>query len=437
MTPRFFCLAITLALVALCILSAGCTGTGPANNDTAPAALTPIAGNTTGNTSVPAESSLAVAAGNNRFAADLSTQLDKDPANAGKNIFFSPYSISSALAIVDEGAQGKTAGEIRAVFSFPENVTVQREGFSGIDAGLNAQDSRYSLSTANALWAEKTYPFLPAYTDTAERYYGANTTNLDFVGQPEASRSTINQWVEQKTNDKIQDLLPPGSIDSSTRLVITNAIYFKGTWVREFDKNNTAPADFSVTPTKTVQVPMMQRTDRNAIYPYAETSSVQLLEMPYAHGSGNELAMVVILPKDNNLTAAAELLDPQVRAAVENTTVSRQVKVYIPRFTLETEYDLTGTLATMGMPTAFSGNADFSGMDGSGNLSISSVVHKAYIDVNEEGTEAAAATGVVMVESAIGGPTPVFDANHPFLFLIEDKETGTVLFAGRVVNPEG
>jgi serpin B len=379
----------------------------------------------------------AVAEGNNRYASDLYAQLDRDPANAGINIFFSPYSISSALAIVDEGARGTTAKEIQSVFSFPENITVQREGFAGIDAGLNAQDSRYSLSTANALWAEKTYPFLPAYTNTAECYYDANTTNLDFINQPEASRVTINTWVAKKTNDKIQDLLPQGSVTPNTRLVVTNAIYFKGTWVNAFDKNKTELADFSVTPTRTVQVPMMQRTDSRAVFPYAETDAAQVLEMPYAHGSGNEISMVIILPKGNNLTAAAELLNPEALAAVDNTSVSRQVKVYIPRFTLETEYDLTDTLADMGMPTAFTGNADFSGMDGSHDLSISDVVHKAYIDVNEEGTEAAAATGAMMSATAFmpEDQTPVFNADHPFIFLIEDTTTNTVLFTGRVTNP--
>lgn len=441
MEHKIFLPLIPVTLIVLCLLCAGCTFPGPAANATPPVQETSSAGTTT---PLPSTSGAAdvsgmkiVADGNNQFGKDLYTQLDKDPANTGKNLFYSPYSISSVFAIVGEGAKGTTATEIRSVFSFPENITAQREGFAGIDAGLNAQDPRYSLSMANALWAEETYPFLPSYTKTAESYYGANTTNLDFINQPDASRVTINTWVAEKTNDKIQDLLPQGSINSLTRLVVTNAIYFKGTWVNAFDKNKTTDADFYVTPVKTVQVPMMQRTDASAVFPYAETDTVQVLEMPYAHTNGDELSMVIILPKENNLTAAAELLDPKTLTAIENSSVSQQVNVYLPRFSLETEYDLTGTLADMGMPTAFTDNADFSGMDGSHDLSISEVVHKAYIDVNEEGTEAAAATATAIKATGFipEDQPPVFNADHPFIFLIEDKDTNTILFTGRVTNP--
>ncbi|PKL62844.1 MAG: proteinase IV [Methanomicrobiales archaeon HGW-Methanomicrobiales-2] len=379
-----------------------------------------------------------VSAGNNRFAADLYRQIAGDPTYAGKNIFFSPYSISSALAITYEGARGTTADEIGSVLHLPENETLQRSGFAGLDAALNNGDENYTLRTANALWAEETYPFLPAYVDAASRWYSANVTNLDFANDAEASRQTINRWVEERTEDKIRDLLPGGSIDSMTRLVITNAIYFKGTWVKQFDPAETTEEEFRVSPGEAVRVEMMHRTDEDAIYGYAETGSLQMLRMPYAHGNGTELSMLVLLPKEENLTAAEEALDPGTLAEIQDSLTDRRVRVVFPKFTLEAEYSLPGTLAAMGMPTAFSDAADFSGMDGTQDLFISDVVHKAFVDVSEEGTEAAAATGVVInVASAPGGDTtPVFRADHPFVFLIVEEDTGTILFAGRVVDPE-
>jgi len=274
---------------------------------------------------------------------------------------------------------------------------------------------------------------------TASQYYNANTTNLDFINKPEESRATINQWVEQKTENKIHDLIPSGAINSATRLVITNTIYFKGTWIKQFDKNNTKPMDFYVSPNKTVPVQMMQRTDEDAVYNYADTDSVQMLEMPYAYGNGKELYMVVILPEKNNLTPAGTGLDPQQLSHLQNLSTPRRVMVYFPKFKIETEYRLPATLASMGMPTAFTVSADFSGTDGAKDLFISDVIHKAYIDVNEEGTEAAAATGVIFWKTAVrnDSPIPVFKADHPFVILIRDKETGTILFIGQVTNPNG
>ena len=379
-----------------------------------------------------------VSGGNNRFAADLYRQIAGDPASAGKNIFFSPYSISSALAITYEGARGTTADEIGSVLHLPVNETLRRAGFAGLDAALNNGDQNYTLRTANALWAEETYPFLPEYVDTAARWYAANVTNLDFANDAEPSRQTINRWVEEKTEDKIRDLLPAGSIDAMTRLVITNAVYFKGTWVKQFDPAETTEEEFQVAPGETVRVQMMHRTDEDAIYGYAETGALQVLRMPYAHADGTELSMLVLLPKEDNLTAAEEALDPEKLDELRDSLTDRRVRVVFPKFTLETEYSLSPVLAAMGMPTAFSGDADFAGMDGTDRLFISEVFHKAFVDVNEEGTEAAAATGVVMnIKSAPGGDTtPVFRADHPFVFLIVEEDSGTVLFAGRVANPE-
>ncbi|WP_292364440.1 MULTISPECIES: serpin family protein [unclassified Methanoculleus] len=432
MNRRIIGLLLLAGLIALGCIAAGCTDIP---ETTSGQSAPPTEGETPG---PAAEGAGNVSAGNNRFAADLYRQLASDPDYADQNIFFSPYSISSALAITYEGARGTTADEIGSVLHLPQNETLRRSGFAGLDAVLNSGDANYTLRTANALWAQEAYPFLPDYIETAGRWYSANATNLDFASNPEGSRQTINRWVEEKTEDKIRDLLPAGSIDSMTRLVITNAIYFKGTWIKQFDANETTEEEFRVAPNETVQVEMMHRTDEDAIYGYTETDTLQMLEMPYAHGSGTGLSMLVLLPREDNLTAAEEALEPGTLTDIRDSLVDRRVRVVFPKFTLEAEYSLPPTLAAMGMPTAFSGGADFSGMDGTDDLFISEVVHKAFVDVNEEGTEAAAATGVVVnLKAAPGGDTtPVFRADHPFVFLIVEEDSGTILFAGRVANPE-
>lgn len=428
------------ALAVLFIIIAGCTGTTPVPSGS-PGNLV-----TTETTMHPIETpagtpkdTTAVTETNNRFAFDLYSRLAKDPEYTGSNLFFSPFSLSSALAITYEGAKGKTADEIRSVFYFPDNATALRGGFSAMNAGINSGDSSYSLRTANALWAERSYPFLTDYVTTAERSYGAKTTNLDFIGQPEDSRVTINTWVEDKTEDRIKDLIPAGVIDPMTRLVITNAIYFKGDWVKQFDKNKTTDTEFRTAPGKTVKIPMMQRTDEDAIYLYAENNDLQMLSMPYEHTTGKELSMVILLPRTDSLTTTETSLSADTLSALQQSAESRRVKVFFPKYTLKTKYAMLGrTLAAMGMPTAFSGNADFSGMDGTKNLLISDVIHQAFVDVNEEGTEAAAATAVVMklaVAPANPEPVPVFRADHPFIFLIRDDDTGSILFMGRVVDP--
>lgn len=415
----------TLAsLVIISMVLAGCTGTKLEQ----PNAISP-----------PSDSGNNVVEANNRFAFDLYSQLANDPEYAGSNLFFSPFSISSALAVTYEGARGSTSDEIRSVFHYPENTSLLRQGYSHIIADINSHNARYTLLTANALWAEKTYPFLPGYITTARTYYSANTTNLDFINDSDASRTIINRWVEEKTRNTIKDLVPAGSITPMTRLVITDAVYFKGTWVRQFDKNKTREADFRLSSGKSVPVPMMERTDEDAVYPYAETDTIQLLEMPYEHGNVTKLSMLILLPKNDDLAAAEKYLDPHNLSELQSSSSSRHVMVYFPKCTFETKYTLRQTLAEMGMPTAF-GDADFSGMDGTRYLYIQEIIHQAYVDVNEEGTEAAAATAVVLWGKGAApaeGPVPVFRADHPFIFLIQDNTSGNILFMGRVENPNG
>ena len=441
MNPSFAAIPALAAFALIAVIFAGCTGPGEPG-PSIEATLTPTVTVATPLIPTPPElpgSETSVVDGNNRFALDLYALLADDPTHRDDNLFFSPFSISSALAITYEGARGTTVEEIRSVFHFPENQTVMRSGFAGIISGINSKANAYMLRTANALWAEQTYPFLAGYISAAEQHYGAKTTNLDFINKPEESRVTINTWVEDLTEDRIKDLLQPGTIDPLTRLVITNAIYFKGTWMKQFDQNKTTDADFRTGTGKTVRVRMMERTDEDAIYGYAETDILQALSMPYESGDGKDLSMLVLLPKTDDLSMVEESLNTSTLSLLHDSLKTRRVIVYFPKFVMETKYSLPGVLSAMGMPTAFTRAADFSGMDGTKNLYIDDVIHQAFVEVNEEGTEAAAATAVVMRLSAmpLEETAPLFRADHPFIFLIQENETGNILFMGKVSDPSG
>ena len=335
-----------------------------------------------------------------------------------------------------EGARGETADEMQSVLHFPKENGTRRQGFLDAYNGLNGAGRNYTLSTANALWAQKDFTFLKDYFDVTDKYFEGKVTNLDFAKDTENSRQTINKWVENQTNDKIKDLIPKGAIDKSTRLVLTNAIYFKGTWVKQFDVKDTTVKDFNVSPGKTVQADMMSMTGENARFNYSETDKAQILELPY---SGGDLSMLVLLPKNGNLGSLESSLDAGKLASWTGNLREERVDVYLPKFKFETKYMMADTLKGMGMPTAFSGNADFSGMTGKKDLFISQVIHQAYVEVNEEGTEAAAATAVVVeFASAMNTPEtkiPVFNADHPFIFVIREKANGNILFMGRVSDP--
>ncbi|RLG15159.1 MAG: serpin family protein [Candidatus Nanohalarchaeota archaeon] len=368
----------------------------------------------------------AVIDANNQFAFDLYSEYKSEEGN----IFFSPYSISTALAMTYEGAKGQTAKEMQSVFHFPQDDNERRSAFAGIYNEINKKDKGYELSTANALWAQKDFAFLEEYIEPIEQYYRGKITNLDFVTRTEESRKTINDWVEKQTNDKIKDLIPPGSLNSMTRLVLTNAIYFKGDWVYQFDKKNTREDDFKITENNIVKVPMMHLDNDDAKFNYAQTEDFQILEMPY---KGEELSMLILLPKDNIKSIESSLTSEKL-SEWKNMLKKEEVIIYMPKFTFKTKYFMSDALVDMGMPTAFSGGADFSGMTGSKDLFISFVIHQAFVDVNEEGTEAAAATAAGMQFTAVM-PTNIFRADHPFIFIIQEKETGNILFLGRVVDP--
>lgn len=411
-------IVISLILIGMVVVS-GCV-TVPI---TPPEPFEPL--DDTGST---AEGVAKVVGANNQFAFELYSELKNDSSNDGENIFFSPYSISTALAMTYEGARGQTAEEMATVFYFPEDENERRPNFARVYNDINSGGGQlYQLKTANALWAQQDFQFSDDYFNVIEDYYGGKVTNLDFVGDPDGSRSTINGWVEQKTNNKIKDILGPGTITALTRLILTNAIYFKGTWVYQFDPSQTGDRNFYITPENLVQVPMMHLDNDDAKFNYMENSEFQIIELPY---KGDELSMLIILPHEDLASIEGDL-DVEKLKMYREMMHERNMEVYLPKFTFETKYQMKDTLSGMGMPLAFSPSADFSGMTGSPDLYIDFVIHQAFVDVNEEGTEAAAATAVGMTLSAGNW----FRVDHPFIFIIQQQSTGNILFMGRVVDP--
>jgi len=371
----------------------------------------------------------AVVKGNTVFALGMYQELSSKEGN----LFFSPYSISSALGMTYAGARNNTEKEIKQVLHFPGEPGALCRSFGELQEGLNSvqKAGEIKLSIANAIWYEKSYTFLPSFINLVQNDYKSKVALADFVGNAEAERKVINTWVEKQTNDKIKNLIPMGILNPLTRMVLVNAIYFKGDWESQFKEINTRELDFNVTASKKVKTKMMyQQGD----FLLAEDENTQALEMTY---KGDRLSMLVLLPKQKNeiseleKTLTAEKLNGLI-AKLRDT----KVQVTFPKFKVETGYDLVPPFMKLGMKDAFAQRADFSGMDGTKDLYISAIMHKAFVEVDEKGTEAAAATAVVMtLESVSFSPPYKFNADHPFLFLIRDNVTGSILFMGRMVNP--
>lgn len=370
--------------------------------------------------------------GNNKFAWELYAELAESPGN----LVFSPQSISSALAMTFFGAEGETSKQIAKTLHFelpPEELAAGYAALlSRFQNAKPGQESR--LLIANRLWGQSGYEFRPEFLQMTREFFGSELGEVDFSNQTQKARTTINQWVADKTEGHIENLLSPQSVNSQTRLVLTNAVYFFSGWKYEFRKGDTQPAAFAVSPRESVNVSLMTQTNRLR---YAKSDGVQILELPYQTGG---LSMVVLLPKTSNGLAALDqgLSAKQVNGWMKQLEL-QQVEVFLPKFKLDSSFELQDVLSTMGMPIAFEqSQADFTGIEASGEIYLSAVIHKVFIDVNEQGTEAAAATAVV----GDGSPAPrdsdqpnVFRADHPFVYLIRDQETGSVLFIGRVSNP--
>lgn len=369
-----------------------------------------------------------VAADNNRFALDLYQQLAKEEGN----LFFSPFSVSSALAMTYGGAKGQTADEMEKALNFTLEPDRLHPAFGLLVRQINGEEKKraYKLVTANRLWGQKDYGFLPNFIKLTGINYQAGLEEVDFKANPEGARKTINEWVEKQTQDKIKNLLPPGAVTPDSRMVLTNAIYFKAAWRDKFHERATQKKDFHGVKGK-AQVDMMHKQKDMSLY---QDDRFQLLTVPYER---NELSMMILLPRaKDGLGELEKSLNLKQLEEARAKAKLYAVKLSLPKFKMTYEKTLNQPLQRLGMKQAFTRMADFSGIATGEKLEITSVVHKAFVDVNEEGTEAAAATGVVVGVTSAPAPRPpaVFNADHPFLFWIQDNRTGSVLFMGRVME---
>jgi len=368
--------------------------------------------------------------GNSAFAFELYQAIKGEE----DNLFYSPYSISLALAMTYAGARGETAQQMADTLQFLLDQDKLHPAFNWLDAelakrgeGAAGKDGEgFRLNIVNAIWGQKDYEFLSAFLDVLAENYGAGLRILDFITETEKSRLTINDWVSDQTEGRIEDLIPQGAIDALTRLVLTNAIYFNAAWAYPFDDDMTADGPFYLLDGGQVTVPMMKQTES---FGYTEGEGYQAVELPY---DGGELSMVILLPEAGNFEAFEEGLQAQQVCDIISSLQATQIGLNMPKFEFDSEFNLKDTLADMGMPIAFTGDADFSGMTGNRELSISDVVHKAFVAVDEAGTEAAAATAVIMKLTAAPEQVTI---DRPFIFLIRDIDTGAILFVGRVLNP--
>jgi serpin B len=349
-----------------------------------------------------------------------------------ENLFFSPYSIYSALAMTYEGANGATAEEMKNVFYFPEN-NVLRPNSAAIYNKLNTKNKNYEIRTGNALWVSKDLKLLDNYSQNVEKYYGGKAVNLDFVNETEKSRLTINDFIAKQTNNRIKNILE--DLSSDTKLILTNAIYFKGKWIYEFNKKDTTDLDFKITPENVVQIETMVMLPKKTKFNYLNNDYLKMLELNYL---GNDLSMLILLPKDNLDTLDEILTIDKLNEWKSEMKDIYLTKITLPKFEFDDKMTLSNNLSTLGMSLAFSDSANFSKMSDE-SLMISKVIHQSFISVDESGTEAAAATVVTMIATSVGpgSQQEVFEfiADHPFIFIIQDKQTGEILFLGRIVNP--
>ncbi|MBL7199451.1 MAG: serpin family protein [Anaerolineae bacterium] len=374
-----------------------------------------------------------LASGNSAFAFDLYQSLKGREGN----LFYSPHSISLALAMTYAGARADTEGQMAETLRFALSQDRLHPAFNRLDLELAARgegaegkdEQGFRLNIVNALWGQAGYEFLAQFLDVLAENYGAGMRRLDYVRDPEGSRVTINDWISEQTEGRIEDLIPAGAIDTLTRLVLTNAIYFNAAWLEPFQPERTEDGPFHPLGGGEVTVPMMVQTTSHG---YAEGEGYQAVEILY---DGRELSMVIVLPKEGQFEAVESTLDGQRVEAIVQDLRRGQVALTMPKFEFESEFGLSDTLAAMGMPVAFGADADFSGMTGNRDLSISEVIHKAFVSVDEAGTEAAAATAVIMRFTAVPAEPVQVTLDRPFIFVIRDIETGAILFVGRVLDP--
>lgn len=368
--------------------------------------------------------------GLNEFSFDIFKQMNENSQN---NEFISPLSISAALAMTYAGAEGVTAEQMREALNYGSQRYEFHYLYGKMLDSLTKSDGDFEINIANAVWVQKSFPLLSDYIKTVRNEYKSESREMDFVKAPEKSRNTINDWVEEKTNERIKNLIPKGVIDAETRMILTNAVYFNAEWMNYFNEKLTRKEPFYSYGGKEDLCEMMYQRNH---YAYSKTVDYEILEIPY---KGDKYSMMILLPrtklglKDQIAKMNMDILDKH-----DQIKEWEDIMVYMPKFKLETDYELKPALSALGMKEAFTDNADFSGMTGNNDLKISSVIHKAFIEVDERKTEAAAATAVVMKMTAMA-PVPTspieFRADHPFMFLIRHNESSVILFMGQVTNP--
>jgi serine protease inhibitor len=423
-----------LVIVLAVLLSAGC---GPVSISLPfPAPRSSVAESDEPHDLSPAASAedlSALANGNAAFAFDLYRTLrDRDG-----NLFFSPYSISTALAMTYAGASGETASQMAATLHLTLPAESLHPAFNAYALDLQARAEQvtdgtpFELSIANSLWGQQGFPFLDQFLGLLAVNYGAGMRLVDYQNDPDGARKAINDWVSDETRDKIKDLIPEGAIDAMTRLVLANAIYFKAGWLNLFEESATSPEPFHLLDGSTVDIPMMHQSES---YGYVLGDGYQAIELPYRYGNAS---MLIIMPDEGQFGSVEGQLSPEMIADIPNRMTHGPVNLGLPKFTYECAFSLNEALTNLGMTDAFDpARADFSGMDGARDLYISQVLHKAFVSVDEKGTEAAAATAVIMeMASAPMGEPITFTVDRPFIYMIRDQQTGTILFLGRVMDP--
>jgi serpin B len=417
-------------MVTALLMLAGCSGEPPAP-EAPPSPGEFIASSAQRETPTVASEILALAAsGNTEFGVALYPLI----ARPDENLFFSPFSITQAFAMVYAGARGSTAQQMEQALRFPLSQEQLHPAMNALDLALKSRAVQTQgpkvvppeLRVVNATWGQSGFAFEPAFLDVLAQHYGTGMHAVDFSTEAESLRTRINDWVAGQTHDRIKDLLPEGSVTSDTKLALTNALYFRGEWAEHFAPGSTHPADFHLLGGGTQQVQMMRRT---FWIPYKQGEDFQAFALPY---SGGAFRMLFIIPDSGQLPAVEARLSAEFLDSLRGTLASRVLDISLPRFRVETEFSLISALQQLGMTDAFSNTADLSGISQETRLKLSAAQHKAFVSVDEVGTEATAATGLIAVP--ISTPEPL-TVDRPFLFLIEDVETRTVLFLGRIVKP--
>ena len=424
----------TFAATAVLVLSASCCSLLPIdwlNDPPGDEQRSSLSRDLTPNSSP--ESLTVVVSGNTQFAVDF---YRKVASTDDENLFFSPYSISLALAMTYAGARGNTEAQMAEVLHFLDQASLH-PAINEIDLKLRGgdQDSaqvadEFVLDIVNSIWGQKDYSFLPGFLDVLAVSYGAGVYRVDFQNHPEQYRIDINAWVSRKTRNRIGDLIPQGAIDSLTRLVLTNAIYFKADWLDPFEKEDTVDGPFHRIDGDSIDVPLM---NQSGFFAYCEQADFfQAIELPY---KGKQVSMMIILPHNGRFADVQRDLGPELLETIDDSLEDRSVHLTLPKTSFEWGTSVKAALSALGMVDAFTPSADFSGIDGTWGLYLTDVIHKAFVAIDEEGTEAAAATAAIIAPTSVLVEDVRMLVDRPFIFLIRHNETGVILFLGHVLDP--